>query len=111
MNNPMALNPLEIIILGAIVVVVLIWGPKKIPELARSLGLARKEFEKAKKEIENPTTALTNALTQGAEGPAPPSSEDMLLQTAKRLGINTEGKTREQISEEIVARARSPYGR
>ncbi len=34
----------------AIVVVVLFFGSKKIPELARSLGSARREFDKGRKE-------------------------------------------------------------
>jgi len=107
----MALDPLELIVIGAIVVVVLLWGPKKIPELARSLGIARKEFEQAKKVMQNPTVALTDSLTQGAqEQNPPPSSDELLLQTARRLGINTQGKTKEQISAEIVARGKDPYG-
>ena len=105
----MALGPLELVVIGVIVVVVLLWGPKKIPELARSLGRARKEFENAKKEIENPTGAVAGAVT-GSSPPAP-SADEVLLQTATRLGIVTEGKTKEQISEEIVARAKEPYGR
>ena len=110
-NQTMALDPLELIIIGVIVVVVLLWGPKKIPELARSLGLARKEFDQAKKVMQNPGTALTDTMTQGVQGQTPPSSSDeLLLQTARRLGISTQGKTKEQISEEIVARGKDPYG-
>jgi len=110
-NQTMALDPLELIIIGVIVVVVLLWGPKKIPELARSLGLARKEFDQAKKVMQNPGTSLTDSMTQGVQGQAPPSSSDeLLLQTARRLGINIQGKTKEQISEEIVARGKDPYG-
>src|SRR5213593_3856785 len=56
-NQSMALDPLELIIIGVIVVVVLLWGPKKIPELARSLGLARKEFDQANKSLKNPGTS------------------------------------------------------
>src|SRR5437667_12869866 len=111
-NQTMALDPLELIIIGVIVVVVLLWGPKKIPELARSLGLARKEFDQAKKVMQNPGSALTDSMTQGVQGQAPPSSSDelLLLQTARRLGISTQGKTKERISEEIVARGKDPYG-
>ena len=105
----MALDPLEWIVIGVIVIVVLLWGPKKIPEFARSLGRARKEFENAKKEMENPTGAVASVVT-GSSPPAP-SADEVLLQTARRLGIVTEGKTKEQISEEIVARAKEPYGR
>lgn len=40
----------ELLVIGAVVVVVLVMGPKKLPELARALGQAKKEFEAAKKE-------------------------------------------------------------
>jgi TatA/E family protein of Tat protein translocase len=44
-------DPIELVIIGGLVLVILVMGPKKIPELARSVGLAKKEFDKAKKEI------------------------------------------------------------
>ncbi len=96
----MALDPLELILIGVIVVVVLMWGPGKIPELARSIGRARREFEQASKEI----TAPASATLQAAGGQAVPSrsADDILIDTARQLGIATEGKTREQISQEIV---------
>ena len=107
----MALDPLELIVIGVIVVVVILWGPKKIPELARSLGMARKEFDQAKKDFQNPSTALLDRVTQSPEGQQFSSAPDELfLQTARRLGISTTGKTKEQIAEEIVKRAKDPYG-
>ncbi len=107
----MALDPLELIIIGVIVVVVLLWGPKKIPELARSIGLAKKEFDTAKKEATNlGTTMVTGAVAQSSSSPVM-NSDEQLIETAHRLGIVTEGKTSQQISEEIVARAKNPYGR
>ena len=99
----MALDPLEWIIIGVIVVVILLWGPKKIPEFARSIGRARKEFDDAKKEMENPSEAPPSSGTGTAQAQSSP--DDILLQTARRMGIDTEGKTREQISNEIVARS------
>lgn len=94
-------DPLQWIIIGIIVVVIFLWGPQKIPELARGLGRARREFEQASKEIEgtmNPTS-LSPAV--------PKSADEVLLETARQLGIVTAGKTREQISQEIVAKARA----
>jgi len=35
-----------------------------------------------------------------------PSSDDALIETAKKLGISTKGKTKEQISQEIVEKAK-----
>ena len=96
----MALDPIELVLIGVIVVVVLLWGPQKIPELARSLGRARREFDVASKEFTNTASSLTQPVT----GPAAPqkSSDETLLDLARQLGISTEGKTRDQISQEIL---------
>ena len=86
------------IVIGAIVVVVLLWGPKKIPELARSIGIARREFSQASKESANPTTEPLTAAN---------APDQTLIETARKLGIDTEGKTRQQISDEIVNRVKT----
>ncbi len=82
----MALDPLELAIIGAIIILFIVLGPKKIPELARALGQAKKEFNQGQ------TSAAGQSSSQG----------DDLLAAAKKLGISTEGKTREQISDEVV---------
>jgi len=92
------LAPLELIVIGVIVVVVFLWGPKKIPELARSIGIARREFTQGSKESANLTTGQLTAAN---------APDQTLIDTARKLGINTEGKTREQISEEIVNRVKT----
>ena len=114
----MALDPIEWIVIGVIVVVIFLWGPTKIPELARSFGRAKKEFDNAKKEAESSVASLVTSSPQPAATQPPPavqpaqpsSSDDILLQTARRLGISTEGKTKQQISEEIVAKSKNVYG-
>ena len=42
----MALVSYELIIVVIILVVIFFWGPKKLPELAKSLAEARKEFQR-----------------------------------------------------------------
>ena len=101
----MALDPIEWIVIGVIVVVIFMWGPSKIPELARSVGLARKEFDAAKAQIGNPTQALLQAATQPSMQTGQTNSDDLLIQTAKKMGIVTEGKTREQITTEMVSKS------
>jgi len=90
----------EWIVILIIAVVVILWGPSKIPELARALGRAKGEFDKASKEFEN-------AAKLSSETTTPRTSDDILIETAKKLGITTEGKTKEQISQEIVERVKA----
>jgi sec-independent protein translocase protein TatA len=93
-------DPLQIMIIGIIVVVIFLWGPQKIPELARALGRARKEFEEGSKELEKSVSSVTTTPS------VPKTGDQLLLETARQLGISTDGKTREQISSEIVSRAK-----
>jgi len=87
----------EWIVILLIIAALILWGPKKLPELARSIGEARREFERASKEVTSlPPTTETK-----------PSGDDLLVETAKKLGISTEGKTKEQISQEIVEKVKA----
>jgi sec-independent protein translocase protein TatA len=88
-------DPFQILLILGVVAVILIWGPSKIPELAKSLGRARREFDDASHGL----------VTQVTTPTASPSTPDSLVETAHRLGINTEGKTRQEISDEIVRNA------
>ena len=85
----------EWIIIIVALVVLLLWGPSKIPELARGLGRAKAEFERASREYlsESPRSKEISRS----------SDDDMIILIARSLGIATEGKTREEIFQEIVA--------
>ena len=89
----MALVGYEWLIVLGILLVVFLWGPQKLPELAKSIGLAKKEFEKAAKEVSTPPST-----TAANEQPA----TDPLIVAAKSLGITTEGKTKEEIAKAIA---------
>ena len=90
----MALIGYEWLIIVGIILVIFLWGPKKLPELARSLGLAKKEFEKSSQEITSITSPMTSTTTE--------TTQDTLLVAARSLNISTEGKTKEQITKEIA---------
>ena len=102
----------EWIIIGVVAIVIIMWGPAKIPQLAKALGRAKGEFSKAQKEFSDAaiTTTTTNSATFIEPRPAPAttikSKDEMLLETAQKLGIPTDGKTREQISEEISVKVK-----
>jgi sec-independent protein translocase protein TatA len=46
-----------------LLIVLVLFGAKKIPELARGLGIGLKEFRKATKELENDNTKPASELS------------------------------------------------
>jgi sec-independent protein translocase protein TatA len=94
----MALVGYEWLIVLGILLVVFLWGPQKLPELARSIGLAKKEFDKAAKEVSTATATTSTTPPSPQQQPA----TDPLIIAAKSLGIATEGKTKEEIAKEIA---------
>jgi sec-independent protein translocase protein TatA len=98
-ENVFGIQGSELIIILVIGAILLLWGPKKIPELAKGLGQAKGEFDKASKDYVN--SAKQAASTKPKEDSSD-SSDDALIDTARKLGIDTLGKTRAEISKEIV---------
>ncbi|MEM0467736.1 MAG: twin-arginine translocase TatA/TatE family subunit [Pyrobaculum sp.] len=80
----------EWIVILIALIIILIWGPSKLPSLARSMGEAIREFRKA-----------SSGLEEDRRYEKKEEIDQKLLETAKSLGISTEGKTKEQILDEI----------
>lgn len=87
----------EAIAVVAILLAVFLWGPNKLPELARSIGTAKKEFERVAKE--------TSTITASIATPTQTPIEDPIIVAAKSLSISTEGKTKLEIAQAIAAAA------
>lgn len=107
------IGPWEIALILAIVL--LVFGPKKLPELAKSMGDAIRQYKTA---VDGGGGLIPGSSTPGAPKTAYPAIEppvkpispqarsaEVLLETAKNLGIKTEGKTIDQISVEIAEKA------
>jgi sec-independent protein translocase protein TatA len=75
-----------------LVILLLLLGPSKLPSLARSLGEAIREYKKASSELLSPVAEK-------------PTEEELLISTAKKLGIETKGKSTRQIAEAILKEA------
>ncbi len=84
----------EWIIIGVVAIVIILWGPAKIPEFAKALGRAKGEFSKASKEFKD--AAIAPEDKSGLKG-----KDEVLMETAHNMGISTVGKTREQLTSEI----------
>ncbi|MBN1455558.1 MAG: twin-arginine translocase TatA/TatE family subunit [Methanomicrobia archaeon] len=100
----------ELLVIG-ILVIVLLFGAAKVPQLARSFGQAMGEFKKAKRESElnlkqfedsvvgEETEQVKIAAKQGTK-----SGEVNIREVAKYMGISTEGKSDEQLKAEVQAK-------
>ena len=85
----------EWVVIALAVVAILVWGPAKIPELARGIGRARGEFERASREY--------SVGTPKSEKENETSGDDMMILIATGLGVDTKGKTKDKIFQEILA--------
>ena len=98
-----AISWVEIILLFLIVLI--LFGSRKLPELARGLGEAVREFRRAMSEAES--IQRQPVIPAQTSQPTQPTStityqEDPLITAARSRGINVEGKTRLQIVEELA---------
>jgi sec-independent protein translocase protein TatA len=96
----LAIEGYEAITIVLIVAVMFLWGPQKLPEIAKMLGDARREYEKAFRE----TSSLVSLPSNTGAQTATKTTQDPVLIAAKSLGITTEGKTKEELVKEIVSR-------
>ena len=115
----LSLGPTEIaFFLG---IVLLLFGPDKIPQIAKSVGKATKEYQKALKEVTDSGDSMISQLKGGdstssdskgvssstntsSQEPKTVNREKAIIEQAQLLGINTNGKTIDQIVDEILSR-------
>ena len=94
--------PITLALLGAeewlfiiVLVAVLFFGATKIPQLARSLGRAKGEFEKGAREgREMLSKESSDAQAEDAK----------LLKAARELGIPTEGRSISDVKKDVRAK-------
>ncbi|MHB1262387.1 MAG: twin-arginine translocase TatA/TatE family subunit [Thermoplasmatota archaeon] len=79
-----------------LVVVLLLFGAAAIPKLARSLGQAKGEFSKAKREFDSAATSAERTAAATTE-----PTEAQVRQTARDLGIAEQGKPLDAVKREI----------
>ena len=84
----MAIAGFEWLIVGGIILLAFLFGPRIVTDFARSMGQVVAEFRKGRQDA---------GSTSG--------DDEFLIRTARRLGIRTQGKSSGQIREEILTRA------
>lgn len=75
-------------------IILLLFGGRKLPELARSMGSAVREYTNASKEPLKYVDSKTKTKEE--------EERDAILEAARKLGIETEGRSIKEIAEELV---------
>lgn len=94
-------GPMEIILI--VIVIIVLFGASKIPELARSLGKATGEFKKGKQDVERELLEMEKSIKEHPE-----QKSSKIKEMAKDLGIPAEDKSDEQLLEEIQKKMKKP---
>jgi sec-independent protein translocase protein TatA len=89
-------GPNELLVI--LIIAVILFGPKKLPELAKSLGRAVAEFNKAKEEFSQESIKRIVEEEMALERPL---SKD-IVKIAENMGIEVEGKTDSELLKEIA---------
>lgn len=88
----LGLGTTELIVI--LFIILLLFGGKKLPELARSMGTAVREY-----------TQASNASTKAVEEKPKSKDEeerDAILEAARKMGIETEGRSIKDIAQDLV---------
>lgn len=91
------INGLEWVII-ILVIVVIFFGAKKIPELARSMGKATSEFQKARMEAKK---TLENDSADGKNGQQNSIDREKLESIAETLGVDYSNKNDQDLKNAI----------
>jgi sec-independent protein translocase protein TatA len=93
-------------ILLILFVVLLLFGAKKIPEFARSLGKAKAEFQRGQIQVQREIDAEKAQYEAGRQKPQKEVYDmrsQKVVKAAEALGINTIGKSEDDLKAEIAS--------
>ncbi|HDI31194.1 MAG TPA: twin-arginine translocase TatA/TatE family subunit [Thermofilum sp.] len=76
-----------------LLIALILFGPSRIPQLARALGEAVREFRKATSSSDKDRRKKV-------------SDEELINVLAKKLGVSKEGKEKEEILREVLKKAK-----
>lgn len=111
----------EVVLIFAILL--LVFGPTKLPKIAKELGKMMQEFNKAASGFKEEIDKASSDLTKDAKPSSPRAFQSRVKTTnsgnkdktvsdiAKRLNITPEGKTNKQIIQEIITKIDSKKGK
>ncbi len=86
---------IEWIVILVVLAALFLLGPKKIPELARSIGRAMGEFQRGRKEVEREINAEVAATPTDTKA-------SRITTAARQLGVETAGRNETELKLEIA---------
>ena len=111
---------IEWLFIALIAILLIFYDPQKIPQIAKAITQAKREYEKAVSSVAEEIEELSEEEQKEAEKPKPwdpafpfeheRESPDMhIVKWAKMLNIQTYGKTKDEIIREIFERQREYF--
>jgi Sec-independent protein translocase protein TatA len=104
----------EIVLILTLAVIFL--GPEGLPDLARMLAKARRQYDDLMNSINSSIQSIEKDVTTAADINPPTAKklrerdEKLIVETARKMEIPTEGRSVEAISEDIIAKTREKKG-
>jgi sec-independent protein translocase protein TatA len=87
-------------VLLILIVALILFGPNKLPELARSLGKSIGEFKRAQMQSESELKQIDKPLPLE-------NKDEKIYNLAVEMGLNVQNKSNEELIEEIRSKIRS----
>ena len=81
-----------------LVIALLVFGPKKLPEIGRSLGKAIRGFQEASRDFENEFKREAQQLEESMKTPTLPESQEVATTEATKAESNNHNATSAQES-------------
>jgi sec-independent protein translocase protein TatA len=79
-----------------LVIALLVFGPKKLPEIGQSLGKAIRGFQEASRDFENEFKREAQQLEEAVKTPTLPDSQEVATTEATTAGSNNHNATSAQ---------------
>ena len=83
-----------------LVIILIIFGPSKLPQLARGLGQAIREFRKASAGLYDEEPRKEKPREKRS------IDDETLYRLAEKLGVETKDKDRDELVEEVLRKAK-----
>jgi TatA/E family protein of Tat protein translocase len=92
----------EVVLILAILL--LVFGPTKLPKIARELGKAINEFNKASSGLIADVTSTETSKKTSKETSNKEKKTQVLKEIADRLDLNIAGKSHDQVKDEVITK-------